>query len=144
MSCFFNSIVGHTRTWPRAYACLSSAASERFESDHGLASFADYWEDKLSFLEELVQSRHREFPYTHRTCFSLDRIEPRNLADAHCVFAVRLIENHVAAESMMIVQTKIMEKHEGKWLVANGELEGNLDDIIIVKSRRKRHTQQGR
>jgi hypothetical protein len=138
VSCFFNSIFGHTRNWPRAYACLSPGAREKFESMQGLASFADYWEDKLSFLEELVHDRHKEYPYTHRTCFSLDQVEASELADTYCVFEVRLIENHVAAESMLIVQTKTTEQHEGKWLLANGELEGKLDDIIIVKSRRKR------
>ena len=139
LSSFFNSIFGHTRNWPRAYACLSPAAGERFELDRGLRSFADYWEDKLSFLEELVQDRHKEFPYTHRTCFSLDQIEPLDIAARRCVFSVRLIENHVAPETMMLVQTKTVEMHEGKWLVANGEIEGTLDDIIIVKSRRIRY-----
>jgi len=135
---FFNSIFGHTRNWPRAYACLSHAARERFELEKGLRSFADYWEDKLSFLEELVRERHEEFPYTHRTCFSLDQIEPLDIAGGCCVFRVRLIENHVAPETMMLVQSKALEQHGGKWLVANGELEGAFDDILIVKSRRMR------
>jgi hypothetical protein len=137
---FFNSIFGHTRNWPRAYACLSSAARERFESQTGLRSFADYWEDKLSFLEELVRDRHKEFPYTHRTCFSLDQIESLDMAGGRCVFSVRLIENHVAPETMMLTQKKALEKHEGEWLMANGELEGAFDDIITVKHRRKRYT----
>jgi hypothetical protein len=137
---FFNSIFGHTRNWPRAYACLSPAAHERFESEHGLRSFADYWEDRLSFLEELVRDRHKEFPYTHRTCFSLDQIEPIGLERNSYAFSVRLIENHVAPETMMLTQTKTLEKHKGEWLLANGELEGAFDDIIIVKSRRIRHT----
>lgn len=135
---FFDSIFGHTRNWPRAYACLSPAARQEFESGRGLRSFADYWEDKLSFLEELVRDRHKEFPYTHRTCFSLDHIEPLDTTAGLCVFSVRLIENHVAPETMMLVQTKTLEWHQGEWLVTNGKLEGNFDDILMVKSRRMR------
>lgn len=138
VACYFNSIFGRARNWPRAYNCLSPAARNEFGSEHGLRAFADYWEDKLSFLEEIVKIRHGEFPYTHRTCFTLDRVERRELAGDRAVFAVELVENHVAAERLKIAQTKIEEKHGETWLLANGKLEGNLDDIITVNSRRAR------
>ena len=135
---FFNSIFGRSRSWPDAYDCLSPTARDRFEAEHGLRSFADYWEDKLSFLEEIVKRRHGEFPYTHRTCFTLERIEPREISGERAKFGVELIENHAAAKRLVIVQTKILEKHEGYWLLLNGELEGSLDNIIIVNNRRAR------
>ena len=133
---FFNSIFGHTRNWPRAYDCLSPAAREKFDSQKGLRSFADYWDDKLSFLEELVDTRHREFPYTHRTCFALHGVESRELDSDRVVFAVRLVENHVASERLTLDQVKTLEKRGGRWLVTNGELEGNLDNVISVKRHR--------
>lgn len=133
VACFFNSVFGHTRNWPRAYSCLAPSARERFGPGPGLQSFADYWDDKLSFLEELVRARHREYPYTHRSCFSLDRIEKKQLAGDRAVFRVELVENHVARDRLMLVQTKELLTHDGRWLLASGELEGNLDDIIIMR-----------
>lgn len=133
---FFNSIFGHTRNWPRAYDCLSPAAREKFDSQKGLRSFADYWDDKLSFLEELAGTRHREFPYTHRTCFALHDVALRELTPDRAVFAVRLVENHVAPERLALDQVKTLEKRGGRWLVTNGELEGNLDNVISLRRHR--------
>jgi hypothetical protein len=135
---FYNAIFGRSRNWPRAYDCLSPAARDMFETEHGLRSFADYWEDKLSFLEEIVKPRHGEFPYTHRTCFALDRVEPRETSDERAEFGVELIENHAAPTRLVVVQTKTLERRGCDWLLLNGELEGNLDDTIIVNSRRGR------
>jgi hypothetical protein len=138
LSRFFNAIFGHTRNWPRAYDCLSPAAHERFDSAERLRSFADYWEDRLSFLEELVKNRHGEFPYTHRSCFTPDHIQCRELSADRAVFAIQLIENHVASERLTIDQVKALEKRGGRWLMTNGELEGDLDSIISVMRRRKK------
>lgn len=138
VTCFFNSIFGRTRNWPHAYACLVRAARTDFDANHDLRKFADYWDDKLAFLEEIVKSRHDEFPYTHRTCFTLDRVEQRELEGDRAVFDVELRENHVAAEQIAILQTKTLEKHDGRWLLTSGELEGNLDDIIIFRRRNAR------
>ena len=135
---FFNSIFGRSRNWPQAYDCLFPAARDIFEAGQGLRSFADYWEDKLSFLEELVRRRHGEFPYTHRTCFALDRIEPHHISDERAQFGVELIENHAAPKRLVIVQTKILEKRRGAWRLLSGELEGGMDDIIMVNNRRAR------
>ena len=135
---FFNSIFGPSRNWPRAYDCLSPTACDMFEAEQGLRSFADYWEDKLSFLEELVKHRHDEFPYTHRTCFALHRIEPRELSGERAEFGVELLENHAAPKRLVIVQTKTLKKRECRWLLLNGELEGSMDDIIILNNRRAR------
>jgi hypothetical protein len=137
LSCFFNAIFGHTRNWPRAYERLSPAARERFDSAEGLRSFADYWEDRLSFLEELVKNRHGEFPYSHRSCFTPDHIQCRELSANHAIFAIQLIENHVAPERLIIDQVKTLEKHGDTWLMANGTLEGNLNNIISVVRHRK-------
>ena len=133
VSRFYNSIFGHTRNWPRAYRCLAPSALERFGPERGLQSFADYWDNKLSFLEEIVKPRHEEYPYTHRTCFSLDRVEEKWLGSDSAVFSVELIENHVARDRLTIVQTKQLVRHAGQWLLTSGELEGSLDDIIHVK-----------
>ncbi len=135
---FFNSIFGRSRHWPHAYDCLSPVARDMFEAEQGLRSFADYWEDKLSFLEEIVRRRHSEFPYTHRTCFALDRIEPHDISDERAQFGVELIENHAAPKRLVIVQTKILERRQGAWRLLNGELEGDMDDIIMVNNRRAR------
>jgi len=135
---FFNSLLGHTRNWPRAYSCLAPSAREKFGPERGLQAFADYWDDKLSLLEELVKAHHDEYPYTHRACFSLDSIEQSQLAGKRAVFSVELVENHVAKDRLMILQTKELAYHEGGWLLTNGELEGNLDDIITVRDPRAR------
>ena len=134
LACFFNSLFGHTRNWPRAYSCLAPDARERFVAERGILTFADYWDDKLSFLEELVKARHGEYAYTHRTCFSLDSIRQERLSADAAVFAVELVEKHVARDRLMIVQRKKLSRHGQGWLLANGELEGSLDDIIKVKS----------
>ena len=134
LTCFFNSLFGHTRNWPRAYSCLAPDARERFGAERGILTFADYWDDKLSFLEELVKARHGEYAYTHRTCFSLDSIRRERLSAEAAFFAVELVENHVARDRLMIIQRKKLSRHGKGWLLANGELEGSLDDIIKVKS----------
>lgn len=131
---FYDSILGHTRNWPRAYECLSPLARERFEIERGLQSFADYWDDKLTFLEELVESRHREFPYTHRTCFWLNRVERQESDGERAVFRVELLENHAAPERMLVAQVKAVENCSGKWMLADGTFEGDMDDVITVKS----------
>ncbi len=141
VACFFNSVFGHTRNWPRAYSCLAPSARERFGPERGLQSFADYWDDKLSFLEELVKSRHKEFPYKHRTCFTPDRIEREELSGGRAIVSVALVENHVARERLMIAQTKELRRHGRQWLLSSGELEGDLDDIISVKDPRARRVE---
>ena len=135
---FFNSIFGHTRNWPRAYSCLDREARQRFDSDEGLRCFADYWEDKLSFLEELVRKRHAQYPYSHRSCFSLDRIRCRELSEDRAVAELELTENHVAKERILIYQTKRLSRQGQNWLLASGELEGNLNEIIVVSDVRRR------
>ncbi len=54
------------------------------------------------------------------------------------VFAIRLVENHVAPERLAIDQVKALEKSGDAWLGANGELEGNLDSVISVRRRPER------
>ncbi|UCD56565.1 MAG: hypothetical protein JSV16_12110 [Candidatus Hydrogenedentota bacterium] len=138
ITCFFNSIFGHVRNWPRAYSCLGPDARGTFDSMHGLPSFADYWEDKLSFLEELVKKRHMEFPYRHRSCFSLDNISREESSADRALIEVELVENHIARERLVILQTKELTKQGQNWLLTNGELEGNLDSVIVVRSLRPR------
>lgn len=138
VACFFNSLFGHTRNWPRAYACMTRKAREKFDSERGLPSFADYWEDKLSFLEELVKQRHTELPYKHRTCFSLDHIQQEDISADRAVVSVELVENHLAPERLKVVQRKELSKHGQNWLLTSGELEGNMDEIILVMSARSR------
>lgn len=138
VQCFFNSLLGHLRHWPRAYRCLAPAARERFDSERGLLSFADYWEDKLSFLEEIVRKRHAEYPYNHRSCFSLDHIRRESVSVGRAVIAVELVENHVAPERLLVLQRKELSKHGRDWLLESGELDGNLNDIIVPRYPRRR------
>lgn len=137
-ACFFNSILGHTRNWPRAFSCLAPEGRNHFDSRRGLMSFADYWEDLLCFLEEFVKKHHRELPYTHRTCFSLNTIQLMSRSDSDAVVSVGILENHLASERMSILQLKQLAKHGQDWLLINGKLEGDLDDIIGIRSARNR------
>ena len=143
VSRFFNSMFGHIRNWPRAYSCLDPKARRRFDSGGGIPAFADYWEDKLSFLQELVRKRHAQYPYSHRSCFSLDRIRCKELSEGRAVIALELVEIHVAHERMVIHQTKELSKKGRNWLLASGELEGNLDEIIVVSDLRRRPACKG-
>ena len=134
--CFFNSLFGPIRNWARAYSCLGAEARSRFDSEHGLQSFADYWDDTLSLLDDLVKKRHIEFPYTHRSCFVPDRIDQTAISENRASFEIELLENHVSPERLTIIQTKDVSKHEGNWLLVSGELEGNLDEVIVTLPRR--------
>jgi len=131
--CFFNSLFGHTRNWPRAYACLGPHALYKFDSMRGLQSFADYWEEKLSFLEDLVKNRHSQLPYTHRSCFSVDRLRIEERTADQTIIEVELAEIHLSKERVTIVQTKELNRNGQAWLLRNGKLEGNLDKIIVVR-----------
>jgi len=133
---FFNAIFGHTRKWPHAFSCLAPEGRAQFGSEKALMSFADYWEEKLLFLEEFVKKRHREFPYTHRTCFSPDKIRLDECSGTNATVAVELVENHLAREPLVINQTKHLTKHGRSWLLTSGELEGNLGDIVRIRKRR--------
>lgn len=135
---FYNALFGHTRNWPRAFSCLAPGGCAKFDSTRGLMSFADYWDDTLSFLEEFVEKRHSEFSYTHRTCFSLDTIHIKELSGDSALVSVEILENHLAPERLAIVQTKKLIKHGQRWLLENGELEGNLDTIIGIRRRPRR------
>ena len=139
---FYNSIFAHTRNWPRAYSCLSPEACRKFDSGGGLCSFADYWEDKLSFLEELVRKRHVQYPYTHRSCFSLDRMYCAQRSEDRAVVEIELAEIHVAHERMAIRQTKEVSRQGHEWLLDSGELEGNLNENIIVRDLRRRRVRR--
>ncbi len=143
VTCFFNSLLGHVRNWPRAYSCLAPAARSTFDSERGLLSFADYWEDKLSFLEEIVKKRHAEYPYRHRSCFSLDRVRREEVSAARAVIAVELVENHVAPERLLVLQTKELSRHGRGWLLDSGELDGNLNEIIVPRYPRGRIVSPG-
>jgi hypothetical protein len=143
VACFFNSLFGHVRNWPRAYSCLAPAARGKFDSERGLLSFADYWEDKLSFLEEIVKKRHAEYPYSHRSCFSLDRVRPEEVSAGRAVIAIELVENHVAPERLLVLQTKELSRHGRGWLLNSGELDGNLNEIIVPRNPRRRSASPG-
>lgn len=137
--CFYNSLLGHIRHWPRAYSCLAPAARRRFDPERGLLSFADYWEDKLSFLQEIVKRRHREYPYSHRSCFSLDGIRREEVSAGRAVISIELVENHLAPKRLLVLQTKELSKHERGWLLNSGELDGNLNEIIVTRNLRRRN-----
>jgi hypothetical protein len=132
VSRFYNAIFGPTRMWPRAYSCLSPDAQQRFEAAGGLRSFADYWEDTLSALEEFVGKRHREHPYTHRTCFMPARTVRKDCSADRAAVSVDLLENHLSRERLVITQDKHLLKDGPRWLLTSGELDGALDDIISV------------
>ncbi len=140
--CFYNALFGHTRNWPRAFSCVAPAGRAKSDFGKGLMSFADYWDDTLSLLEKFVEKRHKEFSYTHRTCFSLDKTHVEELSGDRAVVSVEILENHVAPERLAIVQTKNLVRHKEKWLLENGELEGNLDTIIRVRRRPRRDNTQ--
>ncbi|RJP24235.1 MAG: hypothetical protein C4520_04330 [Candidatus Abyssobacteria bacterium SURF_5] len=130
--CFYNSIFGHLRNWPQAFSCLTRAERERFEARGGIFAFADYWEDKLSFLEDLVKKRHREYPYRHRSCFSMDNVCYESLSGDHAVVLLELLENHLSRERLVVVQRKALFREGADWLLTNGELEGKLNEVITV------------
>jgi hypothetical protein len=108
-------------------------ARAEFERRGGLLAFADYWEDKLSFLEELVKRRHREYPYRHRSCFSMDNVAYESIIGDQAVVTLELLENHLARERLVVLQRKSLVKQDQDWLLRNGELEGNLDKVIVVR-----------
>lgn len=132
VSCFYNSIFGHLRNWKLAYACLASEERGRFEARGGIAAFADYWEDKLSFLEDLVKKRHQEYPYRHRSCFSMDNVCYGPVSGDRATVSLELLENHLARERLVVAQRKELVKEGNDWLLKCGELEGNLDEVITV------------
>lgn len=141
--CFYDSIFSHTRNWPRAYSCLSAEARRKFGIERGLLSFADYWDDKLSLLEELVKKRHAQYPYSHRVCFTLQRVRCEEIYAQHATVSLELAENHLSHERMFILQTKHLSKCGELWVIDSGELEGSLDEIIEVRGRRRRSSQSG-
>jgi hypothetical protein len=132
VSRFFNSIFGHIRNWPQAYTCLSSAERQRFESQGGIAAFADYWEDRISLLEELVKKRHNEYPYRHRSCFSMDNVSYESVSSDSAIVALELLENHLSRERLVVLQRKELVKEGNDWLLKSGELEGKLNEVIKV------------
>jgi hypothetical protein len=132
VSRFYNSIFGHTRNWQTAYSCLASEERERFEARGGIAAFADYWEDKLSFLEELVKKRHQEYPYRHRSCFSMDNVCYGYVSGDRAMLSLELLESHLSRERLIVAQSKELIREGNDWLLKNGELEGNLDEVITV------------
>ncbi len=134
ISCFYNSLFGHIRNWPQAYSCLWRREREKFESHGGITAFADYWEDRLAFLEELVRKRHLEYPYRHRSCFSMDNVHYEGVGADRAIVTLELLENHLSRERLVVLQRKELIKEGGNWLLKNGELEGKLDDIIVVRN----------
>jgi hypothetical protein len=134
---FYNALFGHTRNWPRAYSCLAPQARRQFEAAKGLTAFADYWDEQLSFLEECVRHRHRQYHYTHRTCFSTDKPRVVDIAGNTAIVSVEILENHIASEQLVIVQSKELVRNDQSWLLTNGELEGNLDGIIEIRGPRR-------
>lgn len=135
---FYNAILGTLRNWPIAYSCLCAEARESFEARQGMLSFADYWEDRLSFLEELVRKRHQEYPYVHRSCFVLNQVRYESQSVERAVVVAQLVENHLGQERLVISQQKLLVYEGRKWLLTNGELEGNWDEIIIVRNASER------
>lgn len=85
-----------------------------------------------------MQKRHGEYPYSHRSCFSPAYIRCTELSGNRAVVELVLMENHIARERMMVHQTKELSKRENGWLLASGELEGNLNEIIVVRDLRGR------
>ena len=138
VSCFYNSIFGHLRNWSMAYSCLSTAEREKFESRGGMTAFADYWEDRLSFLEELVKKRHQEYPYRHRSCFSMNNVCYGSITGDQAVVLLELLENHLARERLVVSQRKELVKEGNEWHLKNGELEGKLDEVIKVHNLSRR------
>ena len=135
VSRFYSAILGPVRKWPLAFSCLAPEGQAKFGSEKALMSFADYWEEKLLLLEEFVKERHREFPYTHRTCFFPDRVQLKECSGTSATVAVELLENHLAKAPLVIVQVKHLTNHDRRWLLSSGDLEGNLSDIIEIRKR---------
>lgn len=136
VACFFNSLLGPTRNWPRAYSCLAPNGRESFDNGRGLQAFADYWDERLTFLEELVEARHSQYPYTHRSCFAPDNIRLERISSDLAVVTLELLENHVAPERLVIAQSKELSRLGNDWLLLSGKLEGNLNDIIETRKTR--------
>jgi len=141
--CFYDSIFGHVRNWPRAFSCLSAGARHKFGVERGLLSFADYWDDKLSFLEDLVKKRHAEYPYAHRVCFSLSHVCCEEISPEHAAVSLELAENHLSHERMFVMQKKYLSRQGQVWLMESGELDDKLDEIIVVRSWRRRSSRAG-
>lgn len=137
VSRFYNCIFGHIRNWPMAYSCLTDTGKEAFRDRGGITAFADYWEDRLSFLEDLVKRRHREYPYRHRSCFSMDNVNYESVSKDHAAVTLELLENHLARERLVILQRKELVRAGNSWLLKDGKLEGSLDRIIVVRGLRR-------